>query len=371
VSRLLGCWICNPLLLWCDLAYAQQDNIYLDYVAAVGCPSRSEFVAQVKARTALAQFVDDASTGRRFTVSARFEGGRAVGRFTSGRGAMSGTARQVTSESCEDVVSALALIAALAIDPHANLAEPLPPSGPDASSASTMSSDVTSNAGANQPVSHSASSGSSSPIAPNSPTRVERASGTGVRYSSWQIGLTANGTLWASSPVMPVGGLSVMVQWQSLEEQGLSPALRLSVGRAVSATAHLDTGGGARFTSSTARLDLCALRINLGHSIALQPCVGIEGGWITATGVKQDPIVGTQEWTRPWWAVNEMLRMQVELGKGWSYGLEAGLAEPLWRDTFVFDYPAPAPGSARYQVEIIHVPAWAPQMGTGVARRFW
>jgi hypothetical protein len=369
VSRLLGFSVGSLFSVCCHWSYAQQDNIYLDYVAAIGCPTRSEFVAQVKARTALAQFVDVANDNRRFIISAKFEGGLAIGRFVSGHGVTAGTARQVTSERCEDVVSALALIAALAIDPHANLAEPLRPSNPDASSALPIRD--ASAASANQPAKQPESRSGSSPTPTNSPAGVQPASGTAVRHAAWQLGLMASGTLWTASPVLPVGGLSAIIEWQSLGGPVPAPAVRLSVGRAISATTHLDTGGGAKFTLSAARLDFCPLRIAVGSSVALRPCIGIEGGWVTATGVRQEPIVATQERTRPWWAVIETLRMQVELGKGWSYGLDAGLAEPLWRDLFVFDYPARAPNSSPYSVAITRIPAWAPQLATGVARRFW
>src|SRR3954452_323773 len=101
-------------------AEAEEELIHLEYTAIDACPGRSAFVEEVQARTARARFVDSSSGVRIFVVAVEPEGEGAKGRLTSRRGDVVGAPRQVTGKTCADVVSALALIAALAIDPQAS-----------------------------------------------------------------------------------------------------------------------------------------------------------------------------------------------------------------------------------------------------------
>jgi hypothetical protein len=359
-SRWLGVSFGGLCLVTVGVAFSQDNRIDLQYSADDGCPSRSEFIARVRARTQLAEFVESDGTERRFDVSARIDGHRAVGSFVSGRGNATGTARQVTSERCDDVVSALALIVALAVDPHAKLDQALPSSEPDATR--TAPDAVTAQS-------------TSVPVAPRrNPHPTSTAAAPENRPhtggGSWIFGVSANGQLWAGSPAIAFGGLSATVQWQSLAEGTLAPAVSLSIEHEQSPTIHAALGGGARFALNNAAWALCPLRVSVGSSITLRPCVGAAGGWIAATGVREGPIVGALQRNRPWWSIQQAVQMQAELGKLWLFVAQAGLAEPLWRDDFVFDYPASTPASTPNRVAIASTPACVPQLGLGIARRF-
>ncbi len=357
-------WLCVSFgglcLVTVRVAFSQDNRIDLQYIADDGCPGRSEFIARVRARTQLAEFVESDGPERRFDVSARIDGHRAVGSFVSGRGNATGTARQVTSERCDDVVSALALIVALAVDPHAKLDQPLPISDPGASS--TAPDAVTAQS-------------TSAPIAPRhnsrpTPTAAAPENQPHTGGGSWIFGVSANGQLWPGSPTIALGGLSVAVQWRSLAEGTLAPAVSLSIEHEQSLTVHPVSGGGARFALNNATLALCPLQVRVGSSVTLLPCVGAAGGWVAATGVSEGPIVGALQRNRPWWSIQQTVQLQAGLGKRWLFVAQTGLAEPLWRDDFVFDYPASTPASTPNRVAIASTPACVPQLGLGIARRF-
>src|SRR5262249_29170838 len=98
---------------------AQVESVHLDYDASSGCPDRSAFVAEVTARTTRARFVDETPDVRSFKVAVRNQAERAVGSLVSNT-AETGAERKVSGKTCAEVVSALALITALAIDPSAS-----------------------------------------------------------------------------------------------------------------------------------------------------------------------------------------------------------------------------------------------------------
>jgi hypothetical protein len=111
---------------------AEPESISLAYEAAEHCPTRAVFFEQVKAYASRVELADDQVARRRFKVRVT----RAGSQFTGTLEILteSETARrEVTAATCAEVSDALALAAALAVDPSlmgAPLSEPsvvLPP----------------------------------------------------------------------------------------------------------------------------------------------------------------------------------------------------------------------------------------------------
>ena len=101
-------------------ALAEVETIRLSYGAPPdACPARADFEAELHARTAKASF---GSEGRLFEVV--IEAGEAgyVGTLAIREPDASGAERRIEGADCGEVASALALIAALAIDPDARTA---------------------------------------------------------------------------------------------------------------------------------------------------------------------------------------------------------------------------------------------------------
>jgi hypothetical protein len=118
-------------------ARADKEAILLDYEPATGCPDRAKFVEQVRTFTSKAEIVSDESAAhRKFEIRVSRVGSAVHGELTIddhvGR-----TTRNVSGASCDEVISALALASAIAVDPDALGAEPAPSASAPASPAAS------------------------------------------------------------------------------------------------------------------------------------------------------------------------------------------------------------------------------------------
>jgi hypothetical protein len=102
------------------VAWAQEvgEPIHIEYQAAEGCPLEADFVARVLERSAAARLVARREATRTFIVNLE-TGSPPSGSVTVTEGDHSQGARRLEADSCEHVADALALIVALALDPHA------------------------------------------------------------------------------------------------------------------------------------------------------------------------------------------------------------------------------------------------------------
>jgi hypothetical protein len=121
VLRIAGLLSLGLLLAAAVPAPSHVEEISIDYSTAGDCPTLREFEEQVYARTQRVRFVNGHRSKRYFRVHLGIDSGVAVGRVTSGHGSEVGNAREVTSDSCSDVAAAIALVVALAVDPHASV----------------------------------------------------------------------------------------------------------------------------------------------------------------------------------------------------------------------------------------------------------
>jgi hypothetical protein len=115
-------------------AQAEKETIALDYQVGAGCPGRAAFVERVHTFTTKAEIATEAGAAlRRFDVRVLRSGSSVRGELTiDDHGAK--TTRQVAGTTCDEVISALALATAIAVDPDALGGTPsdAPPKPPDA-----------------------------------------------------------------------------------------------------------------------------------------------------------------------------------------------------------------------------------------------
>ncbi len=112
-------------------ARADKEAIALDYQPSAGCPDRSKFVERVQAITSKAEIVSDdgGAQRRKFGIHVSRAANVVHGELTiDDRGVK--TTRMVSGATCDEVISALALATALAVDPEALGAEPQPAPAP-------------------------------------------------------------------------------------------------------------------------------------------------------------------------------------------------------------------------------------------------
>ena len=108
-----------------ELARAEPERLRLQLVAPKGCPDEAAFLHALRKRTALFQVVGDTQPGRRFVATVTETGSSVSGRLEIQGPGTQVSERKVSGRNCEEVVTALAFMTALAID--ANVAERVSP----------------------------------------------------------------------------------------------------------------------------------------------------------------------------------------------------------------------------------------------------
>ncbi len=247
VKRGLVKWACALALASCFVASTAAAAIRVRYSAAAGCPSKSDFEREVRARTALASF-DDTAT-RVFDVSVSQSGASFVGRLRASSPSGRATERVVDGETCADVVAALALAGALAIDPNASLApvasvQPEPPAPPppmpEPSTPPPRAPDVA------------------------RPYRIVPHDVLPVSAVAWRFAVGASADMLTAIAPSPLVGGALYAEVARSPAGLWSPALRVSA--AFASSGALDGASpAARFTMTAARVDLCPIRFALGE----------------------------------------------------------------------------------------------------------
>ncbi|GAC1577875.1 MAG: hypothetical protein NVS3B20_25690 [Polyangiales bacterium] len=205
------------------------------YEAHPGCPDAQHFSSEIVARTPHVRIVNDASTARVIRVTIARSSLGSTGHLVIQEGSSTSNAREVSATSCDEVVSAIALIAALSVDPQAQSAatvsvaspqEPSPASSTAGSSSPSvqpltpspmdeLSNDTASNSKPSKPPETTAPSSIQVPPLDVSPSALAR----------WSVGITS--LIENTSRKAVVGG-SAFFQLAATRRSLLSPALRLS-----------------------------------------------------------------------------------------------------------------------------------------------
>jgi hypothetical protein len=339
-------------------ARADEAPIRAEYTVRGACPPASAFLAEIFARTSRAKLAAPGQEATVFQVQIDEDVDGYVGRLSIQSGAAR-TTRVVDGPTCGEVVSALALIAALTVDPRASTAaRPLPASGgqPEAQTAPTAPA---------APSSAPPLSGPSPPTfggpAANGrhaePQPPARRAITEPGPRRWMAGV--DGSLALGGAPRPLVGGGPFLELRGPNH--LAWALRLSFIYAT--TADFEVGPGAAvFVSSVGRLDACPLTWRLGERIGVLPCATVEGGVLRARGIERGRIVAAEEAIVPWAALALGLRLELEIvqdrGVIDAYG---GPTFPLVRQRFVFEEP---------DTEIHAIASVAGAFGLGLGVRF-
>lgn len=319
----------------------------LRYEGPERCPRREAFVAQVEARTNRARWVEAAPGVRRFGVELSADDGVARGVLTLRDAAGTEARREIDGQSCEEVVAALALITALAIDPSARTAPipaapgpvPGPVPGPTPEPAPT-------------PVPGGPGPGPAPVPAPPAPlpAPVPAPEPPPPRPLPPPIGLWSD-ELWAESE--PAGwrfALGLHVWASSVLGSTLGPVVPIFFDAASGATGLLAPafrvafsvmpprtlaagGGTASFTRFAGHLSGCPVRLGLYESLALRPCLELELGALRATG---SGVPDASVATTPWVAGDVALRLEVAPVDWLLLELDGKASVPFVRPRYAF-----------------------------------
>ena len=304
--------------LWPAPVEAQVEPIRLTYRADARCPDERRFLSELSRRTNRVRPAAEGEASRTLTVTIAVESDHIAGVLEATALDGSVTRRQVTDDDCEEVMSALALIAALTIDPRAmagNL-EPLPPVSPPAPSTLGEPSDAERGAGRTREATEDSASGSDGASA----------------ALSWAFGVEAQ-SLIGLVPVPAFGGGVFAELARRATPDLLISSLRLSV---LGATANptFEDGIGAEILWVIGRLQACPAGLGLGPRLRIDGCLAFDGGLLRTRGTGLDQ---GSESKNPWFSMGAAGRLAWVSSSGLTLEVGAGLMAPLRRYPFLYE----------------------------------
>ncbi len=358
-------WLAVPLLAVTLVStraagQAPPEPIRTEVRAVATCSNGVPFFARVRARTANVRPADPGEEARVFRVAVTVEGARYVGRLTIEERGHVSRPREVSAKGCDDVLSALALVAALAIDPNAvttpvaSASASTPPPAPSTTapppavqaSPPPAAAAMPAPSATDAPPPRAAATPAATPPAATPPATA----GPGARESTpaplslrpaaalhrWALAAAVDVVVAGTTP-LPRAGLHLRHAWQSGASLGV--ALSLASGNRT-----IDVGS-AHLLWATATVEACPFRWAVARSLFVSPCLAGEGGALLVGGGANVPSATTP--ARPWFSVGALARVDVPLGERFFLEARGGVALPLVRDTFYFlpatdVYEAPA-----------------------------
>jgi hypothetical protein len=331
---------------------AASEAVRFAYTAPVDCPDEARFRDEVSARTAKFHVAEENAPARQFAVVVDGDAVQATG-FLEVR-ALDGTVsrRAVGRGSCVEVVSALALITAVAIDPDATTS-----AAPPGSAATSPAS-----AGTTDPEPGPAVVPPEPPmprlvlpvIAPPVATRAE----SRARAVDFAAGASVE-IFPGLVPRISVGG-GAFISVTPAEPRSWVPEGRLSL---LAATADASFSGdvGASLLWAVARAEGCVLNAVLVRRVALGPCLGVDAGLLHSAGTG---VAHRNTTTRGWFALDALARVEWEPFTSTIIDIGGGITVPLRR--YPFSYGA----DTGQDTVLYRLPAVAGVANLGLGYRF-
>jgi hypothetical protein len=319
-------------MLWVEPAQAAAEEgaepVRLEFQAEPSCPDAAAFLRAVLARTSRIRGAKEREPGRTFHVTiGRTDDGKVVGDFSVTNPddpSHASSKRTIAGESCTDVFDALALFAAMSVDPAAVTtdlpqvnAAPAPVAQPTPT-ALVPASDL--------PRERNQRGAADS--------RVKRSSMrprglVGLHLGAMSAGVPGN--LLLVEPFVEIG-------LHQVEARGLvaAPAVRLGFSSTGADTARTPEGL-AHLHWTTLRLDGCPIEIRVGRAFSARPCLAASGGLFSATGIIANP--GAQRLF--WSTLGGVIRAEWNFLTVLVLEADAGLDAPLRRDKLYFEPSTP------------------------------
>lgn len=251
------------------------------------------------------------------------------------------TTRKLEGRDCDEVVAALAVVTALAIDPYGDAAKESPPKPQPSASAPPAAPPAVTPIGTETPPQEQ---DLRLPLAASAPAIIDDDWLTGAGYAAMS----------AIGPGMSSGG-SVFVGYEPVKGPTLAPRLRITFSFLPPASKVVEQQEG-RISWLGARLQSCPVA-TYGRGLAVMPCVSLGLGSAAAEGM----MPGGKRSSMGWADVGASLQGQLDLVSWLVIDAHAGLIAPLTRYTLVVDQPA---------TTFYETPAVGGEIGAGLAVRF-
>jgi hypothetical protein len=332
-----------PVLLLPAPASAQVEPIRLTYRAYASCPTEGRFVREVTARTERARVATPGEAARAFLVTVTPETGtiRGLLSITSLGGSVS--RREVTGDTCSEVVSALALITALAIDPSAATApNPLGPSPAPAGEEGVIQGapvvvppdpalPTTAPAGAVTPAVQRPPAPPPERPADRAPAIVSAPATGSTDRLRWAVGGEGH-VLAGLVPALGFGG-GGFVDVTGTQHGHLVPSFRVAAFVADARVA-FSSVVGATIDWFVARLEACPVRFAWTREWALSACAALDAGVIRSNGSGLTFQVADDQ---PWFAGAAIGRMSWSPPGDFFVEAGGGVTVQVTRYSFYFE----------------------------------
>ncbi len=309
--------------------------IRISYHAPAGCPAESAFSSQILARTSRARIATPGEAGSRaLLVTIVPDGGGFAGRLEIADRGGRLSHREVSGDTCQEVVAALALVTALTLDPLAST-KPLPPA----------------------PAAKSSAPPPAPPPAP-APVPVQRPVLIAPRPAPapppprppWHVSFGDDVAVRGGATPHAVLTLPLFVE---LEMPRMGASLRAAFERSQQDTEQVSPGAAVfRWTAGT--LEACPLAWSRS-GFRVSPCLRLEAGVLEGRG---EGVTPPRSRSRTWVALGATGRAE------WSFlppaflDVGGGFVLPLTRDRFYFQ-----PDTTIYKPPAL---GWIARAGLGV-----
>ncbi|MEI9936460.1 MAG: hypothetical protein WDO69_04475 [Pseudomonadota bacterium] len=274
----------------------------LEYWAEGRCPDADEFARQIQTRAPRLRLAEADEPALGFYAELVEHAGTATGRLTARSPDGREVVREVRGPTCDDVATALALIAALAADPN----QPVEEAPPGAVAPP-------------RPVRHRTEHEAAPELAPE-PDPTPR----------WTFGI--GGGLGFDSAVAPNPSYCLGIAFDAEGYPGTAwrPLLSVSLMRSVSSSTRTQ-GGTASFDWLAFRMAACPARWPEETPLFFRPCGFMDAGLL---GGEVELDANSQAQTKSWLAVGGFLRTEALVGEVVSFQLDGGVSVPLIHSSF-------------------------------------
>jgi hypothetical protein len=286
------------------------EPLRLELSSEPSCGSGGELLRAVLSRTTRARAAEPGEAARTLHVEIKSSDaqGKLVGElFISDPGASSESSekRSISSDSCRELLDALALFGALAVDPQAST-EPL--------------------------AEHAAEP---EPVRPASTPSPPKPATVPARSRELSFGVEGGAFAANTEALLPLAEPYLAFAWSPQVRPGfaVSPLARLAFSTTGGDTRDTPDGPGhLRWT--TLRLGGCPVELGLLRSLGLRPCVELSAGALTAQG---KTIAHPESHSLAWVALGPTLRLEWRPHALVEVALSGGADLPLKRDHFYFE----------------------------------
>lgn len=311
LGGLLAWWAALAVACWAPRAAAQVPGqaFRLEYWSEGRCPDATEFARQIQTRAPRLRpaVADEPALG--FYAELVERAGSATGRLTARTADGREVTREVRGTTCDDVVNALALIAALAADPNQTVEAPRSASSPPAPSTPPAPQRA-------RPARHRQDDELTTVLPPPPP--------------HWAFGVGGGLSFDSSIAPSPGYGLGVEFNAEGPEGSALRPLFALSAIRAA-ATKTPTRAGDASFTYLAFRGTACPVRWPEETPLFLRPCVFLDAGVLEGSVSLGK---NSQDQSKTWFAAGAFVRVEALADEVLSFQLDGGVTAPLKHDSF-------------------------------------